>query len=62
MTLSSKEVVIGKRNKPLVSLSPVKKSKPAKRKGRYWKGKIYIAPDFDEPFKEIEGLFYGKST
>ena len=62
MALSGKEIIIGKRNKPLVRLSPVEKSKQAKRKGGYLKGKIHIAPDFDEPFKEIEDLFYGRSS
>jgi prevent-host-death family protein len=42
------DVVICKAGKPVVRLVPVAK-KPAKRKFGLWKGKIWMAPDWDSP-------------
>lgn len=52
------EVIICKAGKPMVRLVPVTK-KPAKRKLGLWKGKIWMAPDWDSPEvnAEIARLF-----
>lgn len=56
-TLSGEEVIIAKAGQPVVKLSPYKeKLKP--RKLGLWKGKVWIAPDFDEEDEEINKLFY----
>ena len=41
------EVVITKAGKPYLALSPYR-SPTGKRKFGQWKGKVWIAPDFDE--------------
>lgn len=57
--LAGKEIVIGKRNKPLVSLKPfAMPPAPQKRKGGQLKGKIWVSDDFDAPDPEIESWFY----
>ncbi|HEX2885820.1 type II toxin-antitoxin system Phd/YefM family antitoxin [Vineibacter terrae] len=52
------EVVICKAGKPVVRLVPVTK-KPARRKLGLWKGKVWMAPDWDSPEvnEEIARLF-----
>lgn len=51
--LDGEEVIIAKRDKPLVRLEAVC-SKKSKRKLGSGKGLVtYIAPDFDEPLKEL---------
>lgn len=52
-----KEVVIAKAGKPVAKLVPHKEDlKP--RKIGLWKGKVWIAPDFDDEDEEINKLFY----
>jgi antitoxin (DNA-binding transcriptional repressor) of toxin-antitoxin stability system len=43
--------VIAKAGKPLAKLVPLSSSKRARKPGA-WKGKVWIAPDFDEPLPE----------
>lgn len=52
------EVVICKAGKPMVRLVPVVR-KGAKRKLGLWKGKVWMAPDWDSPEvnDEIRRLF-----
>jgi prevent-host-death family protein len=51
--LDGEEVIIAKRDKPLVRLEAVH-SKKSKRKLGSGKGLVtYIAPDFDEPLEEL---------
>lgn len=55
------EIVIGKAGKPVAKLVPY--NEPTKpRKLGAWKGKVWLAPDWDseETNKEIEKLFYGE--
>ena len=57
---AGEEIVIGKAGKPVAKLVPyVENSQP--RKPGAWKGKVWLAPDWDSPEtnKEIEDLFYG---
>lgn len=51
------EVVIARAGKPAARLVPVEAPKK-RRKGGIWKGKVWIAPDFDAPMPEFEDLFY----
>ncbi len=46
--LSGEEIIIGKRNKPLVRLSPLLKSGKKKRNGGQWKNRVIISDDFDD--------------
>ena len=56
--LAGKEVVIAKAGKPVAKLIGYKgKMKP--RKPGLWKGKVWIAPDFDDEDEEINEMFYG---
>lgn len=60
---AGEEIVIGKAGKPVAKLVPyVEKKKP--RKPGAWKGKVWLAPDWDseETNKEIERLFYGEDA
>jgi len=57
--LEGEEIVIAKYGKPLVRLEayrPVEKREPGS-----WKGKVWIAGDFDELPEEIEKSFRGES-
>jgi len=55
--LAGEEVVIARAGKPLVRLVPVVEEKPRRQFGRL-KGKIRIAPDFDETPQDIIDSFY----
>ena len=58
---SGEEIVIGKAGKPVAKLIPyAEKKKP--RKAGAWKGKVWLAPDWDsdETNEEIAKLFYGE--
>ena len=50
------EVVIARAGKPAARLVPVDPLKPRRKAGR-WKGRVWIAPDFDDPLPEFEDLF-----
>jgi prevent-host-death family protein len=50
--LDGEEIVIAKRNKPVVKLHPIKSGKALRRMG-WMKGKIWMAPDFEEPLKDF---------
>ncbi len=52
--LDGEEVIIAKAGKPLVRLQPIEKQK---RKLGGWKGKIKVAPDFDEWTPDLDKLF-----
>ncbi len=61
MALMGKEVIIGKRNVPLVKLSVINPVQNEKRKGGHLKGKIDIKNDFDLLPDEIKSTFAGLS-
>lgn len=50
------EIVITKNGRPYLRLEPYRKQK-AKRKLGVLKGKVWIAPDFDEPDQELIDSF-----
>ena len=54
------EIVIAKAGKPLAKLVPLSSSVREHKPGA-WKGKVWIAPDFDEPLPEATlDAFEGK--
>ncbi len=58
---AGEEIVIAKAGKPVAKLVPFTENK-APRKPGAWKGKIWLAPDWDsdETNEEIARLFYGE--
>ena len=55
---SGEKVVLARNGTPVAELVPASES--MKREGGFWKGKVWISPDFDEPMPEFEKLFYGE--
>jgi len=58
MALKGEEVIIARNGTPVVKLVPVGKLKLPPRKPGSWKGKVWIAPDFDDTPEEIIESFY----
>ncbi len=56
-TQNGEEIIIAKAGKPVAKLVEYK-VKPKKRKFGLWKGKVWIADDFDAEDPEINKLFY----
>jgi prevent-host-death family protein len=56
---SGEEIVIGKAGKPVAKLVPYTEALEPRRPGA-WKGKVWIAEDFDETDEEIIRLFEGE--
>jgi prevent-host-death family protein len=54
---AGEEVVIARNGRPVARLVPLQRQ-PVKRVPGAWKGKVRIAPDFDETPKEIIDAFY----
>lgn len=59
LALAGQEIVIGKRNKPLIKLVPLRLDTGNKRQGGQWKGRITLAEDFDILPEGIEKAFKG---
>lgn len=59
--LQGEEIIIARAGEPKVKLVPVTKKK--KRKPGFFKGRIWLADDWDSPEtnKEIEDLFYNSA-
>ena len=57
---AGEEVVIASGGKPVARLSPVEWGLPRQRIPDLDKGKIWVAPDFDDPLPEFEKEFYGE--
>ncbi len=53
------EVVIARAGKPLARLVPYSARKEPRKPGR-WKGKLWVADDFDETPEEVMAAFEGK--
>lgn len=51
--LKGKEIIIAKGNKPIAKLISIEGKKPKRKLGTA-KGKVQIAPDFDEPINDFE--------
>lgn len=56
--LAGEEVIIAKAGEPAVRLTPVRQPSAQPRVGGQMRGKIWMAPDFDEFTKEDEELWY----
>ena len=58
---AGEEIVIAKAGKPVAKLVPFTENKEPRKPGA-WKGKLWLAPDWDsdETNEEIERLFYGE--
>ena len=55
------EIVIAKAGKPLARLVPLEKKKVRRVPG-LWKGKIWVAPDFDDPLPpDLLAAFNGQN-
>jgi len=59
LALKGEEIIIGKRNIPLIKFTVISPPKKEKRKGGQLKGKIHIADDFDVLPDEIQRGFEG---
>lgn len=53
------EVIIGKSGKPVAKLVAYKEDKSPREPG-CWKGKVWIAEDFDKEIPLVNSLFYGR--
>lgn len=51
------EIVIARHGKPVARLVPLQRTAAPRELGTL-RGKIWMAPDFDEPDPELEELFY----
>jgi prevent-host-death family protein len=58
---AGEEIIIGKAGEPLVKLVPVKRRTKPRVPGK-WRGKVWIANDFDELPNDILDAFEGKSS
>ena len=56
LALSGEEVVIARAGRPMVRLVPVV-PKATTRRGGQWKGRVRIAPDFDDLPADIASAF-----
>ncbi len=58
--MRGEEVIIGKAGKPVAKLVPYDvDANPRKPGAGAWKGRIWIADDFDDPPEELLALFTG---
>jgi prevent-host-death family protein len=55
--LAGEDVIIARNGKPVVQLVPVQRT-PVRRQPGAWKGKGWIADDFDETPDEVTESFY----
>ena len=57
---AGEEIVIAKAGKPKARLVPIAPPRPRRKPG-IWKGKVWIADDFDAPLpRDILAKFYGR--
>ena len=57
--IAGEEIVIGKAGDPLVTLVPFR-AKAGKRKGGQWRGKVWVAEDFDDLPPALASAFRGE--
>ena len=58
---SGEEIIIAKAGKPMARLTPLPAEKREPRKPGIWKGKVWIADDFDAPLPDeiLKSFHYG---
>ncbi len=49
---AGEEIVIAKAGEPKAMLVPLRKSQKRRRVGGFWRGKLWIAEDFDAPLPD----------
>jgi prevent-host-death family protein len=49
---AGEKVVLARNGTPVAELVPPEP--PKRREGGFWKGQVWISPDFDEPLPEFE--------
>jgi antitoxin (DNA-binding transcriptional repressor) of toxin-antitoxin stability system len=49
---AGEKVVLARNGTPVAEL--VRPQAPKKRQGGFWKGQVWMSPDFDEPLPEFE--------
>jgi len=54
---AGEEIVIARAGKPIARLAPLERPRKA-RKGGVWKGKVWIAPDYDDPLPGFEDVSF----
>jgi len=57
--LQGHEVIIGRAGKPVARLVPFESVEKPPREPGLWRGKVRIAPDFDELPPELLAAFHG---
>jgi prevent-host-death family protein len=57
--IAGEEIVIAKAGDPMVTLVPYQ-AKAGKRKGGQWRGKVWVAEDFDDLPPELASAFRGE--
>lgn len=50
---NGEEIVIARNGRPVARLVPEQRDRPPRRKPGGWEGKVWMAPDFDEPDEEL---------
>lgn len=55
---SGGEVTIARNGRPVAQLVPLQRHTAERRVPGAWRGRVWIADDFDEPDPELEDLFY----
>lgn len=54
------EIIIGKAGKPVAKLVPYHEDRTPRKPGGRWKGKIWMAKDFDELPEDVAAAFRGE--
>ena len=57
---NGEEIIIAKAGKPMARLVPLNPRRGPRKLGQ-WKGKVWMADDFDDLPQEIQDAFEGKS-
>lgn len=55
------EIIIGKAGKPIAKLVPFRETRTRRKPGG-WKGRVHIAPDFDQLPEDVARAFRGESA
>lgn len=58
-TQKGEDILIAKAGKPIAKLTAYKEPQKPRKLG-LWKGKVWMAPDFNDEDEEINKLFYGE--
>lgn len=57
---AGEEIIIARNGKPIASLVPLQRKRSPRVPGA-WKGKLWIADDFDAPDERINDMFYNST-